>query len=126
MDDLDQKIREALQQEDTELMEDVRGEQSLREMIVESFRSRHRWLNMVMFLMPFVLVVAIPIFAYQFFQAESTRAMIGWATGFLWAIIAMGSFKILFMIELSKNAMCREVKRLELELLQVSRRLSEK
>ena len=66
------------------------------------------------------------VFAYQFSQAESVRAMIAWAAGCLWSATAMGLFKIAYMMELNKNSVTREIKRLELELAHLSRRLLEK
>jgi hypothetical protein len=126
MKDIDEKIREALRQEDSQLVESLRGERALHEMIIESFRSRHRWLYITAFVMPFIFIVLVFVFGYQFFQAESVRAMIAWATGALWAAIATGMFKLMYMMELNKNSVTREIKRLELELVQLSRRLPEK
>ena len=103
MKDIDEKIREALQQEDSQLIESFRGEPSLPEMVVETFRSRNRWLYITAFILPFIFVVLVFVFGYQFFQAESIRAMIAWATCVLWAIIATGMFKLMFMMELNKK-----------------------
>jgi len=125
MQDIDQKIREALQQQDSQLLESLRGERPLLEMVIETFRSRHRWLYLMAFFLPFLFVAMAVVCAYQFFQAESTRAMIAWATGVLWAIVATGMFKLMYMMELNKNSITREIKRLELELAQLGRRLAE-
>ena len=116
MNDIDEKIREALRQEDSQLVEEFRGERSFHEMIIETFRSRHRWLHITAFVMPLVFLVLFFIFAYQFSQAESVRAMIAWAAGCLWSATAIGLFKIAYMMELNENSVTREVKRLELEL----------
>ncbi|MCU0961980.1 MAG: hypothetical protein MUF48_17940 [Pirellulaceae bacterium] len=123
MKDLDEKIREALQLEDAQLIEEFRGEPSLRDMVIETFRSRHRWIHVTALVMPFVFLLLFFVFGYQFYQAESVRAMIGWSAACLWSATAMGLFKIAYMLELNKNAVTREVKRLELELAQLSRRL---
>ena len=95
-------------------------------MITETFRSRHRWLHITSFIMPMIFVVAACIFAYRFYYAETTHSMIAWATGFLWAVTATGIFKIFYMMELNKNSVTREIKRLELELAHLSHRLTEK
>ncbi len=123
---IDEKIQEALSQEESELANSMRGERPLGEMITEAFRSRHRWLHITSFIMPMLFVAAACVFAYQFFVAQTTQAMIGWATGFLWAVTATGIFKIFFMMELNKNSLTREIKRLELELAALSRQLAQK
>ena len=126
MKSIDEKIREALSQEDAEMVEGLRGERPFREMITETFRSRHRWLHITSFIMPMIFVVAACVFAYRFFYAETTHSMIAWATGFLWAVTATGVFKIFYLMELNKNSVTREIKRLELELAHLSHRLTEK
>ena len=123
---IDEKIREAMSQEDAELVEDLQGERPLHEMITETFHGRHRWLHITAFVMPMVFLLLVFVFGFKFYYADSTRTMITWATGFLWAVTAMGMFKIMYMMELNKNSVTREIKRLELELAQLSRRLSEK
>ena len=126
MNDIDAKIREALRQEDMQLLEEFRGERPLREMIIETFRSRHRWINIMTFAMPVVFLVLLAVFAYQFFHAESVCAMIAWAAGCLWSVLAIGMFKIIYTLELNKNSVSREIKRLELELAQLGRQLLDK
>ena len=52
-------------------MEEFRGERPLHEMVIETFRSRHRWMNIAAFVMPMVFLVLTGVFAYQFYRAES-------------------------------------------------------
>ena len=54
MKSIDEKIREALSQDDEEMVESLRGERPLGEMITETFRSRHRWLHITAFSMPMI------------------------------------------------------------------------
>jgi glucose uptake protein GlcU len=126
MKDIDEKIREALQQEDSELLAHYRNEQSISQMVIDSFRSRHRWCVMLVFTIGTVLFLLEFVVAYQFFQAETTRAMIAWATGFIVCVIIMYMLKVWYWLELNKNSLAREIKRLELELANLSRRLSSK
>jgi uncharacterized membrane protein YciS (DUF1049 family) len=124
MKDIDEKIREALQQEDSELLEHYRNEQTIPQMVIDVFRTRHRWLAMWVFTAGTVLFLLEFVVAYQFFHAESTRAMIAWATGFVVCAIVIAMTKVWFWLELNKNSLAREIKRLELELANLSRRLS--
>ena len=70
---IDDKIREVLRKEDAELLEHYRGEVPLHEMIIETFRGRHRWLNMLAIVMGIVVTALLVVVGYQFFNAESTR-----------------------------------------------------
>jgi uncharacterized membrane protein YciS (DUF1049 family) len=124
MKDIDEKIREALQKEDSELLEHYRSEQSIPQMVIDSFRSRHRWLFVVAFTEGIVLFVLEFVVAYQFFHAESTREMLAWATGFVSCLFVIAMIKVWYWMELNKNSLAREIKRLELELANLSRRLS--
>ncbi len=124
MKDIDEKIRAALQQEDPELLEHYRGEQSISQMVADSFRSRNRWLIVLVFVSTTALFLLEILAAYQFFQAESTRWMVGWATGFLFCAIGITMMKVWYWMELNRNTLAREIKRLELEVANLSRRLS--
>lgn len=124
MKDIDEKIREVLRKEDAELLEHYRNEQSLSQMVIDSFRSRHRWAAVLVFTIGTVLFLLEFVLAYQFFQAESTRAMIAWSTGFVVCAIVLYALKVWYWLELNKNSLAREIKRLELELANLSRRLS--
>lgn len=124
MKDIDEKIRDALEQEDSELLEHYRREQSISQMVIDSFRSRYRWLVVLVFTVGTAFFLLEFVVAYQFFHAESTRAMIAWATGFVFCAIAIAMMKVWYWLELNKNSLAREIKRLELELANLSRRLS--
>jgi glucose uptake protein GlcU len=123
MKDIDEKIREALQKEDSELLEYYRNEQSLSQMVIDSFRTRHRWLVVLIFTVGSVLFLLEFVVAYQFFHAESAREMTAWSTGFIVCALVIAMIKVWYWLELNKNALAREIKRLELELANLSRRL---
>jgi hypothetical protein len=123
---IDVKIREALRKEDAELLEHYRGEAPLHEMLIETFRGRHRWMTIAAFLATCLILVALIAAGYQFFHAEGTRAMIAWATAFVWGVVWIALMKIWFWLELNKNSLTREIKRLELQLANLSRQLAER
>ena len=124
MKDIDAKIREVLQKEDSELLEHYRSEQSIPQLVIDSFRTRHRWLVVWVFTVGTVVFLLEFVAAYQFFHAESAREMTAWATGFVVCAIVIAMTKVWFWLELNKNSLAREIKRLELELANLSRRLS--
>ena len=125
MKDIDEKIRKALHEEDSELLDYYRNEQSIPQMVIDSFRSRHRWLAVTVFTMGTGIFLLEFVVVYQFFHTESTREMIAWATGFVVGAIWIAMMKVAYWLELNKNSLAREIKRLELELANLSRRLSD-
>jgi uncharacterized membrane protein YciS (DUF1049 family) len=50
--------------------------------------------------------------------------MIGWATGFVWCALFIMMVKIWYWLDLNRNAVTREIKRLELQVAQLSRRVA--
>jgi hypothetical protein len=124
MRDIEDKIRKAMQMEDPELLEHYRGEQSIPQMVIDSFRSRHRWLVLIVFTSIGGLFLLSLFAAYQFFQIESIREMIAWATIFIFCAIGISMMKVWYWMELNKNSLSREIKRMELELANLSRRIT--
>jgi hypothetical protein len=115
MNDLDRKIRDALAAADAELP-GLAEEPSLPEEVVETFRGRHRWLVVLVFVFSTAFTIFAVVAAVQFFRAESVREMIAWAAGFGMSLIAIAMYKIWYWMELSRNALKREIKRVELQL----------
>ncbi|UCD75176.1 MAG: hypothetical protein JSV91_15505 [Phycisphaerales bacterium] len=123
MKDIDKSIRAALAAEDRELFEEFGGEQSLFEMIAESFRGRQRWLMIGMHCNMFVLVALAVVSAIEFFRVESTRAMIAWATGFIVGCLGTWTIKLWWWTRTDRNALTREIKRVELQIARLAARL---
>ena len=121
MNDLDAQIRAALKAEDAEILSAFDGDSPIHEDLIQLYQGRRRWLNVVAMIGTFALFIALLVCAYQFFQVESTqmnatRSLIGWATGFLAIFMWLVLMKLWFWLELLKNSVTREVKRLELQV----------
>ena len=121
---VDEASEQQLEEQFLELLEHYRNEQSIPQMVIDSFRSRHRWFIVLVFTIGTAIGLLEFVVAYQFFHVESTREMIAWATGFVVGVIAIAMMKVWYWLELNKNSLAREIKRLELELANLSRRLS--
>ena len=121
--DIDIRIREVLGTEDVKLVESVAGEPGIFEMVVDSFRGKTGWLVTLVFVtIPAFLVVAI-VAAIQFFQVETVKEMIALACAFMFCLIAIAMMKVWYWMELNKNTVTREIKRVELQLAWVASRL---
>ena len=125
MSDLDDKIREALNKEDAELFENFGSEVSVYEMLMETFRGRHRWLSILGVFWGIVFMVLGVLSGINFFKAEATRDIVVWASATAFCLMAVSMMKIWYWMELNKNAVTREVKRLELQIARLAARLKD-
>ncbi len=122
MNEHDRAIRDALALDEAELLRQF-DEPSLSDQVMATFRGRKRWL-IVFSLVIGVACFALTVFsAWQFFHADSTRAMIAWACGVGLAVSATGLMKLWYFMEMNKYVMIREIKRLELQIARISDRL---
>lgn len=125
MNELDKKIKEALRQEDAEFFEDMGGEPSVFEMIIETFRGKHWWLSVLTFFWTLVFLVLGILSAVKFFNTDDSRDMMMWALAFIFCMMAVSMLKMWFWMELNKNAITREIKRLELQIARLAARIKE-
>lgn len=120
MNDLDEKIREALRKEDRKLFRELAAEPSLRQMMGDVFRSRMRfWAGMVMgYILIFVIIGVYCL--VELFNTDHTREQIIFATGFLLSMLFVLGLKIWWWMEMNKNVVLREIKKVELQLAQLA------
>ncbi len=120
MKDIDQQIRRALNAEEAQQFDDY-GELGLHEMVLQSFKGKSRWLVALAFSYLAIFMGLMIFMGYQFFVAATQRGMIGWAVGFVSCLLVTCMIKVWYWMELNKNAVTREVKRLELQVARLSR-----
>ena len=123
MKEIDKLIRDALRDEDSELAEKLSREQRMHQVILDLYRGRNRWLAISWTILTIVMM-AIGIYAaVRFYHAAVEKDML------LWGALAMFSFamvmgvKIWGWMEMSKNEVMREIKRLELQVVHLTGRL---
>lgn len=116
--ELDQTIREALLAENDEWLDDL--DPAMHETIIELFKGKSWWLATYAFFVMLALTAVAAISVWNFFHAETTRQLVGWATGFLFCATSVGMIKIWYFIEMGKNSVTREIKRFELQLARVT------
>ena len=123
MKDLDKKIQEALRNEDAELFDEFSAEPSIFEMLIETFRGRHRWLSVMGVFWTIVCLVLGVLAAIRFFNAAATRDMLLWAAACVVCMSGVSMMKVWYWMELNKNAVTREIKRLELQIARLAGRI---
>ncbi len=122
IDDIDNLITEALSREEAEVYQEL-GEHSVHDMVTELFGGRYRWLNLMS--IPVMLAfMAVAIYCgWHFFHAPEIREMLLWGAGLFFAGLAITAMKIWAWMEIQRNSLTREIKRVELQLAHLAGKL---
>ena len=116
IEEIDQLIKETLSAEESKFYDNLE-EQNILQMILGLFKGKNKW---IMFLMNLVTLLFFSLFIYciiQFFNAAETKELIKWATGTLVFLLGVSMLKIFAWLQMNKNALLREIKRLELLII---------
>lgn len=124
MEDIDKLIKETLTQEEAKFYDKL-DEQNVFEMVGGLFQGKNKW---IMYLMNIMTLVFFGLFVYctvQFFDTDVTNEMIKWGVGGLVFLFGVSMLKVFAWLQMDKNAIIREIKRLELQVSSLSGRMSE-
>ncbi len=114
MNDIDQKIKAALQRHSSG---DTADEPNLAEEVITVFRGRHRWMHAVVVVVS-LLFLALTVWAsFRFYEAEVVREQLIFGAIAVAALVVISMLKIWFWLEMHTNRVLREVKRIELLML---------
>ena len=123
MTDLDQAIRESLSSEDTELFDRLGADQALHRQVLATFEGQLRWFNTAGWIAGLVLFGVASVSAWRFVQAQELGDMLRWGAASALAFAGLALIKVWFWLELQKNAIVREVKRLEVQVASLAAQL---
>lgn len=115
MEDIDKLIKETLTEEEAKFYDDL-DEQTILEMIGGLYKTKNRWIIVVMNI---VNVIAFGLFVYciiRFLETENTKELIKWSVAGFLCIMITSMLKIYSWLQMDKNALIREIKRLELQI----------
>jgi hypothetical protein len=121
MTNIDRAIRDALSKEDAEFLARFEDNNPISEAL-GTFSGRWGAMNIFAALITFALFGAFVYCAWNAFTASDVRATVIWSTGAIWASLAVAMLKIYFFMEMNKNVVLREVKRLELQVARLAAR----
>lgn len=124
MEDIDKLIKDTLTQEEAKFYDGLE-EQGLFGMIGGLFKGKIKWLLIVMNIVNLIVVGLFVYCTIQFFNTENTNELIKWATGGFMCLIFAGMIKLFVWLQMDKNAIMRELKRLELQVSSLSGKLHE-
>ena len=122
MSNLDKSIADALGEEPE--IGEFGEEQGILEQVTSSFRSKNRWLVMVSIVFGLV-IMGIGIYSLiQFLELKDTPQALPWAVLLIFSLMAITAMKIWYWMELNKNAILREIVRLERRIEQLDQDLA--
>jgi hypothetical protein len=122
MNKLDEKIREALEEVGVDGGE-LGEEDSLRSMIGDAYVGRLRWLLVLMSVLQLVFTAVFVWAGVRFFGSVTSTEPLFWATIFLITGLVVSMIKVMHWMMINRNRLLREVKRLELEVARLGKRL---
>ena len=118
-----EKIRQDLARHEV-LLRDIERDPSIFQMIAEAFRGFQSGLNILGGVFQLIFMGLTIWAGMKFFEVSQTRDHIFWATVFLTCFGITTSFKIWFWMVINRNAVIREVKRLELQVARLAEQIA--
>jgi len=119
---IDELIKETLNQEEAKFYDELE-EQNLIGKLVEVYKGKMGWLAIIMNVFHLVIFGLLIYCIVQFFGTNETNELIKWASAGFLCMIAMGMMKLYIWLQMDKNDIFRELKRLELQLATLSGKL---
>jgi len=116
MNALDDDIKKVLGDEDTSY--DLDREEGVFRQWAGIYRGKMRWMAIVATVESLVFMVLIVLAAIEFFQTDDTKWQIFYATGILLLGMLLLLVKLWGWMQMNRNAIQREIKRLELRILE--------
>ena len=122
--DIDQLIKETLTEEEAKFYDEL-DEQNVLGMILSLFKGKNKW---IMYVMNLMTIIFFGLFVYctvQFFKTDVTNEMIKWGIGGLVFLVGVSMLKVFAWMQMDKNALLRELKRLELQVSSIASKMSQ-
>ena len=123
MNNIDAKIRRALEATDADLADEFDGDQSMMEMVFDTFRGTQKWLTFLASFWGFVFMAGSVFGIIQLFKAQETREHILWGLGVVFCFSAVSMMKVWFWMQMNRNSILREIKRVELQVARLAAKL---
>ncbi len=116
---IDELIKEALTQEEAKFYDKL-DEQGLFHKMKGVFMGKLGWLVAIMNIMHLLVFGVFVYCCIQFFEVEEVNMLIKWGFGCMACLVAMSMMKMFTWMQMDKNSIIRELKRLELQVSTLS------
>lgn len=124
MEDIDKLIKETLSEEEAKFYEDLE-EQNVFQMLIGLFKGKNKWIIALVNAMILVFFILFIYCAVEFFKTDVTNELIIWGLGGFVCLTFVSMLKLFAFMQMDKNALLREIKRLELQISSLSMKMSE-
>ncbi|SNR16374.1 DUF6768 family protein [Tenacibaculum jejuense] len=118
--DIDKLIKETLTEEEAVFYQELE-EQTMWQMVFGLFKGKNKWILVAMNMITLIFFGFFIFCLVQFFEASEAKELIKWASGAIIFLLGVSMLKIFAWMQMDKNALLREIKRLELLLLSLKR-----
>lgn len=115
MEKIDELIKQALSKEEAAFYDDL-DEQNLLQKMGSVHRGKNGWLAVIMNMVHLVIFGFFIYSVVRFFNAHETNELIKWASAGFICFATMGMIKLFMWMQMDKNDILRELKRLELQV----------
>ena len=124
MEEIDQLIKDTLSKEEAAFYDSLE-EQNLFDMIFGLFKGKNAWFLIIANIMIFIFLGLFVYSCIQFFNVESAEELMKWGFGCFVFLLGLSMLKIYAWMQMDKNAILREMKRLELQVMSLSGKLAD-
>jgi len=123
MSKIDDRILEALDSDDRELMETYTSQRGFFSMLFEPMRGSFGPIAIAAFALMIVVFITLVYSMFQFFPEQDLLRKLNWMAIGLSMLIVMGLLRLWYFQEISRLSILREMKRLELQVSLLSKKL---
>lgn len=113
--EIDELIKKALTEEEAAFYNDL-DEQSLLDQVLGVYKGKLKWIAILTTFIQFIVFGLAIYCLIQFFKTEDLREMILWGTGMVVGLLMQSMLKLFHWLQMDKNAILREVKRVEFQI----------
>ena len=123
--EIDQMIKDALSADEQDLFNNY-DEQNVLQKFGGLFQGKMKWINIMSMVFQLIIFVIAVYCGYRAFYAVDNTQMIQFGVGGFLAMMAVSFLKMYHFMEMNKNAVIREIKRVELQVSILANKLSAK
>lgn len=117
MQDIDEKIRQALTKEDQQIIAELDRGTGLFELIGMSFKGKQAWLMYITYAAGLAVFLLLVYFSIRYFDTADVKGSLTWALGIITCMFMISLVKIMAWQQMLKLELLRELKRLEMRLM---------
>jgi len=120
---IDDIIKESLSLEEAKFYDEM-DEPSIFESFYSVFKGKNRWLTIYILIISLIILGLTVYSLIQFLETEIVTEILRWGVALIVGLLLMGFIKVYYWMEINKNIKLREMKRLELQLSLLTKKIN--